>query len=262
MFEQIILGIVQGVTEWLPVSSEGATILIQVNFFGGSDNVTDLVRQALFLHLGTFFAALVYFWKDVVGVVRTLFNYRAAESSQQNLLKFLVIATLLSGGIGIVLLNWLAISDLGATAKTINIVVGVLLLVTAFLQIKAGSGGLRSLSDVNSSDSVLLGVVQGLATLPGLSRSGLTVSTLLIRKVQDDLSLKLSFLLSLPIVLGGNILLNLKGFALSGEMLVGLLFSFVFGLLTIHLLLKLAKRINFGYFVLVFAILVLVSVFV
>ena len=94
-----------------------------------------------------------------------------------------------------------------------------------------------------TGDGVLLGVAQGLAALPGLSRSGLTVSVLLLRKFDGATALKLSFLVSLPIVLFGNLFLNLNDFAFSAEALVGLFFSFLFGILTIDLLLKAAKKI-------------------
>jgi len=261
MIEQIVLGTVQGIAEWLPISSEGAIFLVSSNFFGEQD-VAELLRQALFLHLGTFLATLVYFWKDVVKVFQTLIGYKSAVPGQKNQLKFLVIATLISGGIGLVVLTFITSTDFTATAKAVNVVIGISLLVTAFLQIRAGQGGLRLLDHINNSDSVLLGIAQGMATLPGLSRSGLTISALLLRKVNDELALKLSFLLSLPIVLAGNIALNFKEFAFQAEMLIGLLFSFGFGLITIHVLLKLARKINFGYFVLVFAVLVLAATFI
>jgi undecaprenyl-diphosphatase len=101
-----------------------------------------------------------------------------------------------------------------------------------------------------------------LATLPGLSRSGSTVSALLLLGFQKSLSLKLSFLLSMPIVLAGNILLNLNTINFSVDNLVALTASFAFGLLTINLLLKLAKKINFGLLVIIFGLLTISSLFI
>jgi len=98
--------------------------------------------------------------------------------------------------------------------------------------------------------------------LPGLCRSGFTVSALLLRLFDVQDALKLSFFMSLPIVLAGNIILNFNDLIFSNELIWGLIFSFIFGLLTIDLLLKIAKRINFGYFVLIFGLLLLGSVFV
>ncbi len=119
-------------------------------------------------------------------------------------------------------------------------------------------------TNIKNSDSLLLGGVQGLATLPGISRSGITVSTLLLKKFDDTTALKLSFLMSLPIILLGNILLNIGDIAqtFATASIYGLLTSFIFGLLTIHALIKLSKKINFGWFVLVFAILMMLSILI
>lgn len=111
-------------------------------------------------------------------------------------------------------------------------------------------------------ESLILGAAQGVAEwLPGLSRSGLTVAALLLRQFDDEVALKLSFLLSLPIVLAGNILLNSEYLYFNLSNLVALAASFIFGLLSIHWLLALARRINFGYFTLVFGLLVIASAF-
>jgi undecaprenyl-diphosphatase len=108
----------------------------------------------------------------------------------------------------------------------------------------------------------LLGIAQGFSSLPGLSRSGITISTLLLKKFDDTSALRLSFLMSLPVVLFGNLLLNYNEFYLSNTAIYGLLGSFVFGLLTIHALMSLSKRINFGWFVLVFAVLMMASILI
>ncbi|GAG03940.1 unnamed protein product, partial [marine sediment metagenome] len=107
-----------------------------------------------------------------------------------------------------------------------------------------------------------LGIVQGFSSLPGLSRSGITISTLLLKKFDDTSALRLSFLMSLPVVLFGNLFLNLNDFTLTSAAIYGLLASFIFGLLTIHILMNLSKRINFGWFVLIFAVLLMASVLI
>ncbi len=275
MLEQVILGAIQGVAEWLPVSSEGVLILAQTRFFGGQ-SMEQLVRQALFLHLGTFLAALIYFRKDVWLLIRVLFRSRTSQNpeatplgmrsvtSKNLILRFLIVATLISGFLGFVFIRvFIGLEEeLRLSSKAITLVIALLLLITGLLQIKSKRGGYKKAGQLSNKDGLLIGFVQGLAALPGLSRSGLTVSTLLLRKFDSQTSLKLSFLMSLPIVLGGNIILNFKFGMFSFEAICGLLSSFIFGLLTISLLLKLARKINFGYFVLIFGILVIVSVFV
>lgn len=260
MLESIILGAIQGIAEWLPISSEGAIVLVKNNFFGGGA-LSDTIQLALFLHLGTFFAALVYFRHDVASLLKALVRYRVSSGPDRRLLRFLILATLVSAVLGGILF-WLIgriESDSAFTGRAVTAAVGALLLVTAYLQLKAGKEGERELGEKIRTDGILLGVVQGLAVLPGLSRSGLTVAALLLRKFRDTEALRLSFLMSLPMVLAGNIVLNLGDFSITPALLAGLLASFVFGLLTIDILLKLARKIQFGYFVLVFGILTIAA---
>ncbi len=263
MFESIVLGIVQGVTEWLPISSEGMIVLVKTNFFGGG-GLEDIIKTALFLHLGTFLAALIYFRKDVVKLFSHLFGKERKEGETHKILKFLIITTLISGFLGFVLLKLLGVigGQLLLTSRFLNLFIALLLVITGMLQLRAKKEGQKNASDLRTSDGVTLGIVQGLSAIPGLSRSGLTVSALLLKSFRDDESLRLSFLMSLPIVLAGNILLNLNQSLFSLNNIVALLTSFIFGYLTIHLLLRMAKKINFGYFVLFFAGLLILSIFI
>ncbi|MDP3954022.1 MAG: undecaprenyl-diphosphate phosphatase [bacterium] len=259
--ENIILGIIQGITEWLPVSSKSAIILIEENIFNRPNSISEIIRLALFLHLGTFLAALIYLRKDVRHILGSIFNYKSSDAETKKITKFLIISTLVSGIIGLglfkILLNLESISPV--TGKIATLVIGLLLLVTAVIQLRAKKGGIRQASELTNKDSVILGIAQGLAAIPGFSRSGFTVSALLLRKFNDDTALRLSFLMSLPAVLGGNIVLNLTNLSLSTGNLISLLFSFVFGLLTIDLLLRFAKKVNFGYFVLFFGIITIAT---
>jgi len=261
MFEYVILGIIQGIAEWLPVSSEGLIILAKTNFFHTPGNLEEAITQALFLHLGTFLAALIYFRRDVKKLVKTIFSYRSQSQETQKLFSFLLITTMISGAFGLLLIKTLTYisSQLESQGTIITLMIGCLLLGTAFLELKAKKSGYRNLCDLTIVDSILLGIVQGFAALPGFSRSGLTVSALLLRKLDKTYALKLSFLMSLPIVLAGNIALNTNALVWTVEALAGLFFSFIFGLAAIHLFLKLAEKINFGYFVLLFGVLTILS---
>lgn len=261
VIQYLILGAIQGITEWLPISSSGATTLVMSNFFDITD-LSTLLHAALFLHLGTFLAALVYFRRDVWKLLKALFNYKRSDLETQKILSFLIISTLITGILGFLLLKLLSSISFETTGKAITFFVGFLLLITGIFQIKIKNKGLRDESSIKKEDSIILGAVQGLAVLPGLSRSGMTVSTLLLRKFNDNPSLRLSFLMSLPVVLIGNILLNVNDFALTNAALYGLAVSFVLGLLTISGLMAFARRINFGWFVFVFAILMMLSVLV
>lgn len=264
MFEGFILGTIQGITEWLPISSEGFLVLVQTNFFNNNLGLANQISVALFLHFGTFLAALVYFWEDVVKLTRGIFNWKNTDFNTKLIIKFLIVSSLVTGLIagGMFSIIREAGENLELNPKMINIFIGILLLFTGIVHMRVKKLGIRKTQNLNIKDSIWSGVAQGVSVLPGLSRSGLTIATLLLRRFDDTLALRLSFLMSLPVVLTGNIILNTSSSVFKVEYLWGLFFSFIFGLLTIHLLLKLANKFNFGKFVLFFAILVLISVFI
>jgi len=250
MKEKLLLGAIQGITEWLPISSEGVLFLAKTRLLQSSDSPSLMMREILFLHLGTFFACLFYFRRQIFSLEKKVF-------------RFLFVSTFISGFLGLILFKIIegVENQLSFTGKMITLTIGVLLVVTAGLQIKAKAEGFKKDQDLTAGDGILFGLVQGLAVLPGLSRSGLTISFLLLRKFEKTIALKLSFLASLPIVLLGNIFLNFKYFSLAGQSVWSSVVSFFFGVLTIDFLMKLAKKVNFGYFVLFFGLLNIVSFF-
>lgn len=262
-FEAVILGLVQGLAEWLPVSSEGMIVLTKTIFFPDGGQLTDLIRMALLLHLGTFFAALLYFGKDVAALLKTFFSAPVRSLKEDPFLRFLVLTTLISGVLGFGLLKTLEnIEDsVDLTGRWATGLVGALLIGTGLLQIFFHREGDRPAKDARASDTWLLGLAQGLAALPGFSRSGLTLAALFLRKFKAESALKMSFMMSLPITLAGNILLNFKD--LSGGIgkadLLAVATAFVSGYICIFFLMKLAVKIPFGLFVLVFGLLTVVA---
>jgi|TARA_Y100000310_G_scaffold345223_1_gene462859 undecaprenyl-diphosphatase len=261
LFQQIVLGIIQGITEWIPVSSEGFLLFFITNFFGGIE-VDLFLRQALFLHLGTFFAALVYFRKEIKQLLKGVANYKYSDPETKRTLKFLMIATLISGVVGLAILNLLdlvKIQQLPLTSASINFFIGFLLILTGALQLKSRSAGHRREYHLNNTDGVVLGIMQGFAALPGLSRSGLTVSSFLFRNFDETIALRLSFIMSLPIILLGNLLLNFSDIVFMKEMFFGFLFSFIFGLGTIHMFMKFSEKVRFGHFVITFGLLAILA---
>jgi len=262
MLEAVVSGVLQGITEWLPISSEGVLVLVKTRIFHSPQGLPHLMEQALFLHLGTFLAALIYFRKDVISLLKAFFRFNKAKKDQETVLTFLIIATLMSGFLGLLLFKLLerASSSFALAGKGIIVLISCLLLINAFLQIKAGrKRGEKKESALTTRDGFLLGFLQGMAVLPGLSRSGLTVSGLLLNKFDSASALRVSFLMSLPIVFFGNLFLNLTDFVFTFNALLALFLSFLFGILTIGFLLRLAKKVNFGWFVLSFAALSFLS---
>jgi len=260
--QYLILGTIQGITEWLPISSSAMITLISTIFFS-VENVEFLIQSALILHIGTLISAIIYFRRDIVKLTKTFFRYKYQDDKSKKTLKFLIISTAISGFLGILILEGIASisNSVDITGKVITLIVSGLLMVTGFSQLKIKSKGLRRERDLRDSDGVLLGIAQGISSLPGISRSGITVSALLLRKIDDAVALKLSFLMSIPIVLLGNIFINLKDFSqvFTLNSLVGIAVAFFIGLLTISGLIKISKKINFGWFLVIFALLMIFS---
>ncbi len=260
MFESVVLGVLQGIFEWLPISSEGVLVLVQTQFFGET-SLVEAIQMALFLHLGTFLAAVIYFYDDVVLLLRNLVRYKTLDQNNRSILQFYIIATAASAIIGLLLKAFLVKLEkvFIVSADIIVIAVALLLFVTAYLQLRKKQMTFREEHEATPVDALVVGAVQGLSVLPGVSRSGSTTSVLLIQRFHEMDALKMSFILSLPVVLGGNILFNLSSAFLTIPSLVAFLTSFIFGWITIDLLLRFAKKVNFGWFVFAFAWILLAS---
>jgi undecaprenyl-diphosphatase len=243
-----ILGILQGFLEWLPISSEGNLIIIMKALMG--INADDALGISIFLHLGTVLAAIVFYRKDLI---------KAVTGKDKELLKFLVITTILSIIIGGAL--YFFVKDLSATIGVLFIaIIGISLIITGLVQWSAKKReGLRKKH--NKNDSIMAGLAQGLAIIPGLSRSGMTTSILLLRNINARQALRLSFLMSIPGILIGQIGLGLlEEFTLGIESVFGLITAFIVGLLTIGLLTKIVEKINFSKFTIVLGVLALLPI--
>lgn len=236
MWNYIILGILQGFFEWVPISSEGIVILASQFFIDGV-NPIDI---ALFLHLGTLLAVLIYFRKEWLEVL-TMKN--------TDLFRFLVIATVVSLAIGAAIYS--LISDI-AIGPGLLLLMGIGLLVTAYFQKQK-----RSLNLSKDWMAVLVGILQGIAVIPGVSRSGSTIFGLSLGRFAPQEILKISYMLSAPAVVAASGLILLKD---SGAILASwpaLITAFAVGFVSLDFLLKFAKKINFSVFALIFGLLCL-----
>ena len=244
--EAALLGLIQGLAEPLPVSSQGVVTIVNAWLF--DTTLADAAAFSLWLHLGTALSVIVAFRRDVTAVLRDTLSRPIKPTPGVN---FLVIATVVSAPLGfLALIGLFEFSDRIGTAAMGT--VGVMMLVTGTLLLRRRSGGTRTRDDVTWLDAVVTGVAQGLAALPGLSRSGLTVSALLWRKVDRSETLALSFLLSVPASLGAGIYGALKTNSYgSPEALAALATAAVAGFLAIRVLIKIAEKVNFGWFVII-----------
>jgi undecaprenyl-diphosphatase len=235
-FQAIVLGLIQGITEWLPVSSK-AMVSLAARFLFGIE-YREALSSAIFLHSGTLVAASVYFRKEIIGIAKSAFD----KSTKKDLLVFLAIATAITGIMGAPLL-FIAL-NFEFPEWIFTMAVGILLIGMAILQKNRGGGTEKELRPKNA---IIAGLAQGLAGIPGISRSGTTLAALLGEGYSLDDAMRLSFLMSIPAVLGVELALPLLkgGFEVTGELLAGSAVAGIVGFFTIDMLLKVAARPDF-----------------
>lgn len=253
----IFLGLVQGVAEFLPISSSGHLALFQT-FFGMEE--AGLFFDVL-LHLGTLIAIFVYYWKDIVGLVKEFIRLVACLVSKDKraqmgrlnprgrMILMLIVATL-------PLFVVLPIKSKVEGLYSNTIFVGCALVVTGFVLFFSDrmARGKKTAKSATMLDALLVGVGQAIAVVPGLSRSGTTISAGLLRGYSRKFAVRFSFLLSIPAVLGANILSigeavtsGIDASLLPGY-LVGTIVAAVSGYFAIRLVNLLADKGKFGNF--------------
>jgi len=243
----ILLGVLQGILEWVPVSSEGAVALASTVVSGVDPD--DATRLALFLHAGTAVAAVAYYRADVAAFgrsARELTRRPFADDTAD--LSFLALATLSTGLTGLPAYLVLEAAVSGLEGGFFLALVGGLLVLTGLLQRFAVALSLGARSSPDWVDAVVVGALQGVAILPGVSRSGTTVSALLLRGHRGESSLRLSFLLSIPAALGANALVLLTDGVPAIDplgALIALAVGAVVGYLTVDALVRLVRTVPF-----------------
>ena len=254
--QAFVLGVVQGLTELLPVSSSGHLILVpwaaDWTYLEQHDRFNQTFDVAL--HLGTLVAVAAYFWRDIVRLVRAWVHSvgrRRIEASDERVAWFVLVATIPAGVIG--LLGENAIADhLGEPWQ-------ILILLTfgaALLWLADRSPQTRAMGDLGLGHAVVMGFAQALALAPGVSRSGITITAGRFLKLDRDSAARFSFYLLLPTVLGAVLLKGLQDVVFGdlphgwkGPFVVGTLAALGSGLLAIEWLLGYVRRHTYGLFV-------------
>ena len=241
MWSYLLLGAIQGITEWLPISSQGI-VALSGHFMNLGMNEVDI---ALFLHLGTMMAVLVYFRKDWKSLI-LLRNPR--------LLRFLIIATIISLVIAFPLYHIVKSLIIG---PALLVVTGVGLMGTAWLHRTRERRGWNF-----NKVTYVTGLLQGLSIIPGFSRSGATIFGLSLGRLSPPEILKISYLMSLPVVLVSSFYLIWHEPLLLWAGWPALITSFIFGIISLRLLLKLSQQISFVFWAFLFSILCFVGAFI
>lgn len=283
LLEAILMGVIQGVTEFLPVSSSGHLALFKILFDVETD--TGLLFDVL-LHLGTLIAIFAVFYKDIFRMVREGFAiigdffrnvgifagnlvHRTDEpyhmlihNSYRKFVMLVIVSTVPTGIIGYVG------KDVVEAASEILIVPGCCLVLTSvllFLSDRVGDGR-KMPKNVTYSNAFFIGICQGFATLPGLSRSGTTITACLLSKFNRSFAVKYSFIMSIPAVLGALVLelSDLSGVTVApsefGCYLAGILCAVVTGYLAIKTMLVVVRKKKFTFFAVYCLIVGLVSI--
>ena len=203
-FQALILGIVQGLTEFLPISSSAHLILFPW-FFGWTDTLVDTLSFDVALHAGTLVAILWYFRTDWIGLAKGFFRIlskRSVENVEERLIFYIILATIPAALAGLFLEK--------VVEETFRnpLLISLPLIVVSFLMIYAESRPRSSLplTKMTLNSSFMIGVAQAIALLPGVSRSGITITTGLFRGYEREAATRFSFLLSTPAIAGAAIL--------------------------------------------------------
>ncbi len=255
--QAVILGLVQGLAEFLPISSSGHLALLE-NFFGIKED--NMLFFTVLLHFGTLIAVFVVFWKDIWELLQELVltikdligrkGLRLNERPVRKLGVMIIVSCIPTAIIGFVF------GDLFENFYSKPIVIAIMLIITALLLIAAETwgGGNRTITNLNYRNSIFIGIVQGLAIIPGISRSGSTLFASLLCKLDREFAVKFVFLISIPTILGSLILELPDGIkeGLHGEpvgpVIVGVIVAFLSGLFAVKVMLKVVSNKKLKYF--------------
>ena len=241
IIQSLILGVVQGLTELLPISSSAHLNLIPWIFNWDIPASFDVA-----LHFGTLLAIAIFFFKDWIDLIKGGYKQvvKKEKSTEGRMFWYIVIATIPGGIIGFIL-DHIVGESLGEMPLLIAIALIVMGIILYIVDKKAPSN--TKYEDMTFKQTFLIGLSQALAFIPGVSRSGITMTTGRLMGVDRSSTAKYSFMLSAPIVLGAT-LYKFKDFVFNLPFVVGVLSSFIVGLLVIRFLLQYLQKGSFKVF--------------
>ena len=254
--QSALLGLVQGLAEFLPISSSGHLALLQ-NIFGIEEGI---LFFSVMLHLGTLISLFIVYWKDIWALIIEFFKTikdlltrkgLALEGNDtRRLMVMIIVTTIITGFIGIFF------EDFFESLYSSCVVIGVGLIITGILMFvseKLGQGN-RNVSNLNARNAIFIGIMQGIAIIPGISRSGSTLVAGLACNFNRKLAVKYAFLISIPTI-AGSFILELKDalvagidMTIVGPTAVGVVIAAISGLFAIKFMIKLVSNRKLKYF--------------
>lgn len=276
--QSILMGLIQGLTEFLPVSSSGHLALFKILFHVETD--TGLLFDVL-LHIGTLIAVFVVYFKDIISLIKEficividcIFNLTAlirrdgtyrkiVSNGYRKFVVMIIVSTIPTGIIGYVG------KDFVEMASEILLIPGICLIITAVLLTicDLAKDGSKKAKQASYGNALVIGIAQGIATLPGISRSGTTITACVLSGFDRKFAVKYSFILSLPAILGA-LVLELKDI---GDMaiastdvakyVVGMIVAAVVGYICIKAMLLVVRNRKFKYFALYCLVIGVISI--
>jgi undecaprenyl-diphosphatase len=247
-WQTALLGFVQGLTEFLPVSSSGHLLILQ--------KLTTLPDYGLafdaFLHLGTLLAVVIYFKKDIYHLITSLYQ---KQNRQGRYIIFLIIIGIIPAGLVGYWFDDFISSTLRLPGLVIfNLIFWALVMWLADIYIEKNGAVIEDISNIKWQQSLIIGLAQVISLLPGTSRSGITITAGLFQKINHVTAARFSFLMSIPLIAAAG-LINFFKLTTSPEpiifsyLVIGFLTSFLTGWLAISWLLKILSNGNLKLFV-------------
>lgn len=249
----IVAGLIQGITEFIPVSSSGHLVLFHeiIGF-----NFSDSLLFDVVLHLGTLVALLICFWRDLLKIIKgffqSLIKWKVFCDVDQKMAWMIILGTIPAALIGYFFED--IITSIFHEGRSASLVVAIMLASIAlfFLYIEKVALKDREIINLNWFDSILIGLAQVIALIPGTSRSGITIIAGMWRGLKREATAKFSFLLSMPIIFGAGVksILDIKFIDSSeiGLLIVGFLSATISGIIAVKVLLKYLKNHSLSIF--------------
>lgn len=250
MLSVIILGIIQGIAEFLPISSSAHLIIFR-DLFGIGTNIGEDIALSfdIALHLGTLIAIIIYFFKDfwnmfIKGITK------GPKDKEGKLFWYIVVATIPAAIAGVLFED---VIENAIRTNFILIAIALIIMGIIIFAVDKKFKESKTIKSMSIKDAIIIGCSQAFALIPGFSRSGTTIATARVMKLKKEDAAKFSFYLSAPVVLGAVVIHLLKnGFSLiyanMSIFVLGVLVSFIAGLFCIEFLLKYLKKHDFKLF--------------
>lgn len=255
IFEAILFGLIQGLTEFIPVSSSGHLLLAHEFINGGG---SDALAFDVALHVGTLLALVVFFYKDILSLTVNV----AKQNKEGRLARLLAMATIPGVIFGLLLGNF--VEEKFRAAVPTAIALGLVAVVMLIVDKKAKNVSVKEEPEVTTKQGMAVGLAQVLALMPGVSRSGITMTAGILVGLSRKQAARFSFLLAMPIIAGSALGVLIKGFDVHAvgviPLLAGMVTAFLSGLLAIRFLLGIIAKVGlkpFAYYRIALAVVVL-----